>query len=329
MTKQLTISVAAYNVEAYLRETLSSCVAEEILDEIEVLVVSDGSSDATADIAREYCEAYPGSFRLIEKENGGYGSTVNTAMREASGRYFRLLEGDDYFEKEGLLALVKALRCCDSDWVVTPYCRVADGSNVKEVKPPLWERYSGRTMKLSDTRGDIRFGMWGVTAKTEMLRRHPFLLPEHRLYTDQQFVVYMMPHVKTVTFLPELLYAYRVGREGQSVSRVSRIAHKADTVDSIRRILYFCGKKVSPDHPNRHAIRERAGVYLIYAFLTLMLEKPSLRNYRELLSLMSYAKRISPDICEEAKRRKRLIRLLYASCGAAYFARAGRIDNWN
>ena len=130
-------------------------------------------------------------------------------------------------------------------------------------------------------------------------------------------------------FLPELLYAYRVGREGQSVSRESRIAHKADTVDSIRRILYFCGKKVSPDHPNRHAIRERAGVYLIYAFLTLMLEKPSVKNYRELLSLMSYAKRISPDICEEAKRRKRLIRLLYASCGAAYFACAGRIDNWN
>ena len=96
MDKILTVSVAAYNVEKFIRNTLDSCIAEEIMTDLEVLVVDDGATDATAEIVREYEDKYPQTFRLIHKENGGYGTTVNRSMQEASGKYFRLLDGDDW-----------------------------------------------------------------------------------------------------------------------------------------------------------------------------------------------------------------------------------------
>ena len=82
--KTLTVSVAAYNVAAFLRDTLSSCAVPEVLEDLEVLIVNDGSTDETVRIAEEFCSRYPGTFRLINKENGGYGSTVNTAVSSVS-----------------------------------------------------------------------------------------------------------------------------------------------------------------------------------------------------------------------------------------------------
>ena len=81
MTKELTISIAAYNVEKFLERTLESLViSKDYLERIEVIIVDDGSIDSTSVIAEKYCRNYPNSFRLIKKENGGYGSTVNCSI---------------------------------------------------------------------------------------------------------------------------------------------------------------------------------------------------------------------------------------------------------
>ena len=88
MNKTLTISIASYNVEKFLRETLDSLCSPEILDDIEVIIVNDGSKDSTPLIAQEYVTKYPQSFILIDKENGGYGSTINASLDIAKGKYF-------------------------------------------------------------------------------------------------------------------------------------------------------------------------------------------------------------------------------------------------
>ena len=80
MNKIVSISIAAYNVENFLDETLSSLYCPDVLDDIEVFIVNDGSKDATADIARKYVDKCPTSFFLIDKTNGGYGSTINATM---------------------------------------------------------------------------------------------------------------------------------------------------------------------------------------------------------------------------------------------------------
>ena len=83
--KLLTVSIAAYNVEQYLRQALESLVVPEVMDEIEVLIVNDGSTDTTSAIGHEFEKKYPETFRVIDKENGGYGTTVNRSVSEARG----------------------------------------------------------------------------------------------------------------------------------------------------------------------------------------------------------------------------------------------------
>ena len=102
MEKILSVSIASYNVEKFIRKALDSCCIPEIMDRLEVIVVNDGSTDSTLEIAREYETKYPETFRVIDKINGGYGSTVNASIRVAAGRYFRLLDGDDWFDRDGL-----------------------------------------------------------------------------------------------------------------------------------------------------------------------------------------------------------------------------------
>ena len=98
--KILTISVAAYNVEEYIRQTLDSLTDERVIGNLEIFVVDDGGKDSTLDIAKEYANIYPESVFPIHKENGGYGSTVNYSLAHAHGKYFKLLDGDDWFDTE-------------------------------------------------------------------------------------------------------------------------------------------------------------------------------------------------------------------------------------
>ena len=119
--KLLTVSVAAYNAEKTLGETLSSLAAvSDLMDLMDVIIVDDGSEDGTGKIADSFASRFPDSVRVVCKSNGGYGSTVNTAVGIAEGRYFKLLDADDSFDGEGLRTLLKYLRTTDADLVVTP-----------------------------------------------------------------------------------------------------------------------------------------------------------------------------------------------------------------
>ena len=89
MEKVLTVTIPSYNVEKYLHQTLDSFIQEEILEDIEVLIVDDGSKDRTPLIGKEYEIKYPGTFRVISKENGGHGSTINRGIQENLPRGLR------------------------------------------------------------------------------------------------------------------------------------------------------------------------------------------------------------------------------------------------
>ena len=106
MEKILTVTVPSYNVEKFLENTLDSFVDERVLDDIEVLIVDDGSKDKTAEIGRKYEEKYPDTFRVISKENGGHGSTINRGIGEAKGKYFKVVDGDDWVDQDGFAELI-------------------------------------------------------------------------------------------------------------------------------------------------------------------------------------------------------------------------------
>ena len=104
--KVLTIAVAAYNVAPYIAQCLDSFVDEKLLPALDIVVIDDGSTDATAHIVKKYINRFPESFRLVSQENGGYGAAVNHALALAQGEYFKTVDGDDWVDTKELLTVV-------------------------------------------------------------------------------------------------------------------------------------------------------------------------------------------------------------------------------
>ena len=102
--KILSIAVPCYNSQEYMRKCIDSLL--EGGEDVEILVVDDGSSDETAQIADEYAEKYPTIVKAIHQENGGHGEAVNTGIRNASGIYFKVVDSDDWVQKEAYLEIL-------------------------------------------------------------------------------------------------------------------------------------------------------------------------------------------------------------------------------
>ena len=126
MNKLLTIVVPVYKVEPYINKCLDSCVLadEKLMSQLEVIIVNDGTPDNSAEMSREYVKRYPQTFRQIDKENGGHGSTINTSLKAANGKYYKLVDSDDWVEKDGMIKLVHALGKTDADLVLNPFYEV-------------------------------------------------------------------------------------------------------------------------------------------------------------------------------------------------------------
>lgn len=217
--KLLTISIAAYHVEKYLRETLASFLIPEVKDQLEVLVINDGSGEGVNDIAREYEKKYPQVFRLIDKENGGHGSTVNRGIEEAAGRYFKTVDGDDRVNADGFAELLAYLETADEDLVVTDYECFDDASyfifDVKKHDFP--GKVCRKTYAFDEISDKVYINMHAAAFRTDLLKKMERRLDEHCFYVDAEYMLYPVPHVETVAFMEKPVYQYRLGMSTQSM----------------------------------------------------------------------------------------------------------------
>lgn len=217
MSKVLTIVIPSYNVEAYLRDTLESFIAPEILSDIEVLIVNDGSKDQTPEIAKEYEEKYPDTFRLISKKNGGHGSTINRGIEEATGKYFKVVDGDDWVNTSDFVELVRKLKFTDADYVVTKYYQVNDKTKEKKViEFPFLKR--NPKCKFDEAAKHVQIPMHALVIKTFILQEYQIRLDEHCFYVDVEYILFPIPYVKTVEYYDIIVYMYRLAVATQSVS---------------------------------------------------------------------------------------------------------------
>ena len=120
--KILTLAIASYNMEAFLDQCLESVSNFDIPDSLEVLVVNDGSKDRTSTIAHVYQKLRPDIIKIIDKDNGHYGSCINEALKYATGKYFRPLDADDWVNTDSLIQLIDKLSTCTADLVITEIC---------------------------------------------------------------------------------------------------------------------------------------------------------------------------------------------------------------
>ena len=218
MEKVLSVSIAAYNVEDTLAECLEPFLKTKVLNALDIMIVDDGSNDKTAQLAKEYEKKYPEAFRLIQKENGGWGSTVNTGICKARGMYFKQLDGDDHYEPKALHKLVDYLRTEPSDLVFTPYVTYnAEDGKVLTVENCNPGCEIGKTYRLKQVGGFSPF-MHSLSVKTRLLRQGKVKITEHCFYTDTEFVLKACNQADTVSFLDCPVYFYRRAAQGQSMS---------------------------------------------------------------------------------------------------------------
>lgn len=217
MEKLLTVSIAAYNVENFIDEALIPFMDESIIDKLEIFVIDDGGSDSTIERSRKYQVRYPESIYLIHKDNGGWGSTVNYGIQNSTAKYFKQLDGDDFFNKDTVRQFIELLEGIDSDVIYTPYTSFEDGTGkiVKRHDISVGYEY-GKTLQLSTLNKLFPLNMHSCTFRTSILKEISIL--EHCFYTDVEYMLKALTRAETITFLDIDVYQYRVARVGQSMS---------------------------------------------------------------------------------------------------------------
>lgn len=227
--KLLTIAIPCYNSQDYMRHAVETVLVGG--EDVEILLINDGSKDNTGKIADELQQEYPGIIRAIHQENGGHGCAVNTGIANAAGVYYKVLDSDDWMDREALLKVLDVLR---------RFVQEGNGvdmllANYVYEKPSLHKhkaiRYDGvlpenqvfgwndiKRFKMSQN-----ILMHSVIYRTKLLRDCKLELPKHTFYVDNIFVYNPLPFVKTMYYLNVDLYRYFIGREDQSVNETVMI----------------------------------------------------------------------------------------------------------
>lgn len=218
-TKTLSIIVPCYNSATTLKTCLDSLLVPHILEEIEVLIVNDGSKDGTASIAKEY-EKKHSCFHLIDKENGGHGSVINVGAQLAKGKYIKILDSDDWFINFELF--VNSIRLATADVVLTNFNTVdPNGDIIREYRARglNWHtQYSfDNIWKQKESIKEV-CNFHGITYRTEFYNSLNLKLSEGISYEDQEYATLPFANVQTVLPLDIALYMYQMGSPTQSVS---------------------------------------------------------------------------------------------------------------
>ena len=238
MNKILSIIVPSYNMEAYLPKCLGSLVVDdkELLQKLDVIVVNDGSKDRTSEIAHGFEAKYPQTFRVIDKQNGNYGSCINSALPMAIGKYVKILDADDSFNNTALPLFIKYLETTNSDLVVSDfvYVREHEDGHVKK----SFEMLNGLAC-ICDV--PIEFckevQMQAVAYNRNVFQNLAYKQTEGISYTDQEWMFYPMSNVKTLSYVPLTIYQYLVGREGQTINREALLRNRWMVLDITQRFV--------------------------------------------------------------------------------------------
>lgn len=291
--KILTVSIAAYNVEKYIEQTLDSLVTDEkTMNRMEVIIVNDGSTDETFVLAKEYEKKYPETFKVLDKENGGYGSTVNSAIAIAKGKYFKLLDGDDSFETENLTGFVDYLERCDSDVVLTPYIEVYE--NQDENRPvddnPL---VTENTTAIKDSKVSNVIIVHDMCVKTEILRGNDISINPRLFYTDNEYVIKTVFYADTISRYVKAIYRYRLGNEDQSVSKKGLKKHCNDAIEVAKHCIEITDSfiKNNPDDIKKKDIyMDRVNRITSRAYTGILLQDDKSLVKKQLLEFNSWIK---------------------------------------
>ena len=230
--KLLSIAIPSYNSQDYLEHCIESLLVGG--EDVEILVVDDGSKDATAEIADRYAEKYPTIVKAIHQENGGHGEAVNTGIRNASGLFFKVVDSDDWVDEDAYKKILETLRQQSGgktvlDMLISNFVYEKEGAKHKKVMHYRGILPENQIFGWDQARHFIKgryILMHSVIYRTDLLKLIQLELPKHTFYVDNIYVYYPLPHVRKIYYLDVDFYRYFIGREDQSVNEkvmISRV----------------------------------------------------------------------------------------------------------
>lgn len=227
--KYISFAIPCYNSQEYMDKAIESILKGG--EDVEIIIVNDGSKDRTSEIAKQYEEKYPTIVKAVDKENGGHGDAVNAGLRHATGLYFKVVDSDDWVDESSLMKLLDTLhKLVDEnkmvDMLVSNYVYEKVGVKNKRVIHYQNVMPEEKIFTWKDL-GRFPIGqyilMHSVMYRTELLKRCKLELPKHTFYVDNIYVYYPLPFVKTIYYVNVNFYRYFIGRDGQSVNEQNMI----------------------------------------------------------------------------------------------------------
>ena len=308
MGKLLSIAIPSYNSEAYMRHAIETLLPGG--DEVEILVVNDGSKDATAAIADEYEAKYPGIVRALHKENGGHGDAVMCGLDHAAGIYFKVVDSDDWVDEAVYPKVLSALRELSApenqvDLFLCNYIYDKAGQEHKHIVSYANCLPVGRVFGWDDV-GRFRTGqyilMHSAIYRTELLRASGMRLPKHTFYVDNLYVYEPLPLVKKMFYLDEVLYHYFIGRDDQSVHEEIMI-RRIDQQLTVNRLMLSAVDltKVEPPAKRRYMLSYLEIITAISSVLLIRSGTPE--NLEKMRKLWDDMKAKHPDVYRRLRFR--------------------------
>ena len=248
--KLLSVAIPCYNSEDYMKKCVESLLPGG--EDVEILIVDDGSTDGTGEIADAYEKLYPSVVRAIHKKNGGHGSAVNTGLACASGLYFKVVDSDDWVKESAYMKILEVLRDLVAgestlDMLISNFVYEKEGEKKHKVMKYHHALPQDKIFGWNEVK-HFRKGqyilMHSVIFRTKLLRESGLQLPENTFYVDNIFVFEPLPNVKPMYYLDVNFYRYYIGREGQSVNEQIMIG-RIDQQIKVNQIMidYLVDKK--------------------------------------------------------------------------------------
>ena len=286
-------------------------------------MVNDGSVDGTLTVARAYEQKYPDQIVVIDKENGGHGSGINAGLEIAQGRFYKVVDSDDWIESDNLIRILDALERSNADAVVTGYKSVNKRSgNVIEYPVVIPEEADSKDAQVYGAEISMElfamvfdqmatsYSFHGLWYRTDFLRNMDFSVSEKVFFEDQEYAILPFLSVETILLLPYFFYNYQISSSGQSVDFTNQARRANDLKQVYTKMMdYYHFHKPQEDYRKRFFVKRLAISLVSYYAVVLVKSDDKQMGRKEAEGLRTYVMQLEPMIQQHAEKRYQVMKL--------------------
>ena len=310
MEKFLSVSVASYNLGSMIEENIKSFCESSVANDIELIITDDGSKDNTPEIIQKYAAQFPDVIKFIKKGNEGPGSTVNSGIKNATGKYFRMVDGDDWVQTENMESYINLLKNTTADMIISDYATY-DNQKGEIVGIQRANLIPGKLYNIDEIYKKIPLYMHALTFKTEILKANQILL-DNCFYTDVEYNLFPMPFVHSVCYFDKTVYVYRVAQAGQSVNPNSMKRNFAQHDLVLSHLIDWYSKLTNLSVGQDFIISKRIAGMASTQLWVLMIFDTNKENKQRIKNFFKFIKATNKKLYSIFKRNKKCIILRFS-----------------